>query len=252
MAKRDEIVANLNEFYCLDKIQDYGPQGLQVEGTEDVSTVVTGVSCSLALFEAAVAKGAQMIVVHHGLIWDRDPRRIVGLRRKRLKVLFDNDINLVAYHLPMDAHPEIGHSVLIGKDMGLTDVEPFGDYKGMALGARGHFQNPLAAEEVAKAVKEACGRDALVLGPKDKKITTVGIASGGGADMIVQAAAAGLDCFISGEAKENTQAFCFEAGITFIEAGHYNSEKPGVIALGKLMKERFSVDVHFVDLPNPI
>ena len=252
MAKRDEIVANLNEYYCVDKIHDYCPHGLQVEGTEDISTIVTGVSCSLALFEAAVAKGAQMIVVHHGLIWDRDPRRIVGVQRKRLKVLFDNDINLVAYHLPMDAHPEIGHSVLIGKDMGLSDVEPFGDYKGIALGAKGHYPTPMDASEVAKAVTKACGREALVLGPQDKKISTVGIASGGGADMIGQAADASLDCFISGEAKENTQAFCHEAGIVFIEAGHYNSEKPGVIALGELMKERFSVNVHFVDLPNPI
>ena len=252
MAKRDEIVAKLNEFFGVDKIKDYCPHGLQVEGTAEVKKVITGVSCSLALFEEAVERGAQMIVVHHGLLWTRDSLPIVGVKRKRIKTLLDNDINLVAYHLPLDAHPEIGHSALIAKGLGLVERKPFGDYIGLALGFSGRFENPQTVDDVARAVEKVCGREPLILGPKDKKISTLALASGGGVDMIGQAVSAGMDCFVSGEAKENTQAFCHEAGITFIEAGHYNSEKLGILALGDLMKERFDLEVEFVDLPNPI
>jgi len=252
MAHRDEIVAHLHEFLQAATVADYGPQGLQVEGAAEVTSVVTAVSCSLEVFERAAARGAQMVLVHHGLLWDRDPRRIVGVLRRRLKVLFDHDINLVAYHLPLDAHPEVGHSAVLAGDLGLVDREPFGDYRGLALGCRGRFDEPLPVAQVTALVERTCGRAPLVFGPTDRMLRTVAIASGGGADMAEAAVAAGLDCFITGEAREGTPAYCRETGLTFFEAGHYATEKPGIVALGERLAREFGLDVVFEDVPNPL
>lgn len=252
MQERDAIVRTLDEYFDVENISDYGPQGLQVEGAPMVESVLTAVSCSLELFERAADKGAQMIVVHHGLIWDRDSRRISGVKRRRLKVLFDNDISLLAYHLPLDAHPVIGHSALIAKDLSLVDRKPFASCKNIYLGVQGRLSEGLSASALAEEVEQICGREALVLGSEKKKIETVAIVSGGGASSLSQAIAEGIDCLISGEAKEETQALCRESSTVFIEAGHYNSEKPGILALGKMMTERFGLEVEFIDLPNPV
>lgn len=252
MILRDELMAQLNEYFNVSAIADYGPQGLQVEGTREVSTVVTAVSCSLELFERAAQLEADMIIVHHGLLWDRQPRQITGVMKRRLAVLFAHDINLVAYHLPLDAHPEIGHSVLIARGLGLTDIRPFGDYCGVALAAAGSFEEPLPVDQLASRVEALCGRQPLILGAQARAISTVAVASGGAGDMVRDVAAAGIECFITGEAKEPTQAYCDEVGMTFIEAGHYHSEKIGVIALGDLLRQRYELTVEFIDLPNPV
>lgn len=252
MAGRDEIVSFMNEYLSAGEIKDYCSNGLQVEGAEEISKIVSSVSCSLELFEEAAVRGAQMILVHHGLIWNVFPGVITGVLKNRLKALLDNDINLAAYHLPLDSHQEIGHSAMIAKGIGLQDLKPFGSYNGAFLGVRGTSPAPVALGELCSRITATCGRKTMVLGAEKDFVSNVAIVSGGGGDMASQAVDAGMDVFISGEAKEHTQAFCHETGLTFIEAGHYHSERPGVIALGDILSAKFNVDVEFVDISNPV
>jgi dinuclear metal center YbgI/SA1388 family protein len=252
MAGRDEIVKFINEYLSAGTIKDYCTNGLQVEGSEEITRIVSGVSCSLELFEEAAVRGAQMILVHHGLIWNVFPGVITGILKKRLKSLLDNDINLVAYHLPLDSHQEIGHSAMIARGIGLENLKPFGAYNGGFIGVSGTSPSPVSLVKLSEMVTALCGRKTMVLGSKKDFVSNVAIVSGGGGDMASQAVDAGMDVFISGEAKEHTQAFCQETGLTFIEAGHYHSEKPGVIALGELLSEKFNIPVEFFDIPNPV
>jgi len=252
MAKRSDIVDFINDYLSIDDIKDYCKNGLQVEGAEEVTKIVSGVSCSLQLFEEAAKRNAQMVLVHHGLIWNHFPGCITGVFKNRFKALFDHDLNLVSYHLPLDAHQEIGHSAMIAKGIGLENLKPFGSYNGAHIGVSGEYINSLSLENVCEKITSVCGRKTLVLGENKTKVVKVAIVSGGGGDMASQAVDCGMDVFISGEGKEHSQAYCQEAGITFVEAGHYHSEKPGIIALGKLISEKFPIEVEFVDIPNPV
>lgn len=252
MAGRDEVISFMNEYLSAGDIKDYCSNGLQVEGGEEITKIVSSVSCSLELFEEAAVRGAQMILVHHGLIWNVFPGVITGVLKNRLKALLDNDINLAAYHLPLDSHQEIGHSAMIAKGIGLGNLKPFGSYNGAFLGVSGTSPAPIALRELCNRVTATCGRKTMVLGAAKGFVSSVAIVSGGGGDMASQAVDAGMDVYISGEAKEHTQAFCQETGLTFIEAGHYHSERPGVIALGDLLSEKFDIDVEFVEIPNPV
>jgi len=252
MAGRDEIVSFINEYLSAGDIKDYCVNGLQVEGAEEITKIISGVSCSLELFEEAAVRGAQMILVHHGLIWNVFPGVITGTFKNRLKALMDNDINLGAWHLPLDSHQEIGHSAMIAKGIGLENLKPFGSYNGRFIGVSGTSPAPIALPELCERVTKTCGRKTMVLGAEKNFVSSVAIVSGGGGDMASQAVDNGMDVFISGEAKEHTQAFCKETGLTFIEAGHYHSERPGVIALGDLLAEKFDIEVEFIDISNPV
>ncbi len=252
MAKRDEIVRFMNEYLSAGDYKDYCKNGLQIEGTHEVTKIVTGVSCSLELFERAAQEGAQMVLVHHGLIWNMFPGVITGVMKQRMKVLFDHDMNLCSYHLPLDGHQEIGHSAMIAKGIKLPSWEPFGSYNGAFIGVHGTYSAPVKLADVCARIKETCGRETLVLGPERDLVNSVAIVSGGGGDLAEQALEAGADVFISGEAKEQSQAFCREAGLTFIEAGHYYSERPGILALGDLLASHFNIEVVFVEIPNPV
>ena len=252
MAGRDEIISFINEYLSSRDIKDYCTNGLQVEGAEEINKIVSGVSCSLELFEEAAVHGAQMVLVHHGLLWNIFPGVVTGVLKNRLKLLLDNDINLGAWHLPLDSHQEIGHSAMIAKGIGLEKLKPFGSYNGVSIGVSGTSPAPIALPELCERITATCGRKTVVLGAKKDFVSSVAIVSGGGGDMASQAVDSAMDVFISGEAKEHTQAFCKETGLTFIEAGHYHSERPGIIALGDLLAEKFGVKVEFVDIPNPV
>ena len=260
MAERDEIIAYLDELLDAPAFEDYGPNGLQVAGAREVETVVTGVSAHLELFGRAAALGAQLVLCHHGLLWNKQPLAIDERRRARLKALFDADMSLAAYHLPLDAHREVGNNALICAELGLEQGEPFGSAGGRPIGLVGHAPGGgLAAGELFRRCSEIFstrGEDwerlPLLLGEGPETVRRVAIVSGGGAGMLGDAADAGLDAFLTGEPSEPAMAEAREAGIHFVAAGHYATETFGVRRLGDLIAERFGVEHRFVDVPNPV
>jgi dinuclear metal center YbgI/SA1388 family protein len=248
MADRDEIVTWADEYLDLASYPDYGPMGLQVVGAADVEKLVCGVSASRELFERAAAAGAQMVLVHHGLLWDKEPRRIGPVTRERLRALFDADLSLVAYHLALDAHPEVGNNALLCAELGIEREGRVAD----GYGFGGRLADPIPVTELAERVQELLGREPLVFSYGPEHVQRVAVCSGGAARYLAEAAAGGYDCFLTGEADEPTKHAAKEAGIHFVAGGHYATETLGVRALAARIGERFAVAWEFVDLPNPV
>ncbi len=252
MAARDEIIAFLDELLEARDWPDYGPNGLQVPGAEEVETVVTGVSAHAELFERAAEADAQLVVTHHGILWDAPSRRITPQLKARLEILFANDISLAAYHLPLDAHPEHGNNALICAELGLERGEPFGEAKGRPLGFVGRSAEGVGNPQLVEQCREVFGQEPLVFDSGPEVVHAVGVVSGGGSHEIATAAEMGLDALVTGEPSEHAMADAREAGITFIAGGHYATETFGARRLGELVAERFGVEQRFVAVPNPI
>jgi dinuclear metal center YbgI/SA1388 family protein len=253
MAQITQLIAALDELLQPAGFRDLGPNGLQVPGAREVTRVVTGVSARLELCERAVALGAQLVLVHHGLFWDFQPTGLTPLLAERLRPLFKHDVNLAAYHLPLDAHPQVGNNALLAAALGCETQRPFGDYKGTPIGRAGTFSGEgIALDDLRARVYEATGREPLLLGAGPERIRTIGVVSGSAADTLHEAAAQGLDAFLTGEPREHITAEAEELGLHFVAAGHYATETLGVRALGELLAERFGIEHEFVDLPNPV
>jgi dinuclear metal center YbgI/SA1388 family protein len=252
MAHIDDIIRTLDELLRPSDFQDLGPNGLQVPGAAEVSHVLTGVSATLELHQRAVELGAQLVLVHHGLFWNFRPAGLTPLLAARLRPLFKHDINLAGYHLPLDAHPEVGNNALLARALGCVDVEPFGAYKGTFIGRRGRFAAPLTVSELQERVHAATGREPLLLGAGPERIGSIGIVSGSAADTLDEAVAAGLDAFLTGEPREHITAEAAEHRVHFVAAGHHATETFGVRALGELLADRFGVQHTFVDQRNPV
>ncbi len=253
MARVAELIAALDELLEPAAYRDLGPNGLQVPGASEVSRVVTGVSAQRELAERAVELGAQLVLVHHGLFWDFQPTGLTPMLAERLRPLFKHDINLAAYHLPLDAHPEVGNNALLARELGCEEHAPFGDYRGTPIGRRGTFAEPgLTLDELRARVRVTTDREPTILGAGPERIRTIGIVSGSAADRLPEAVDAGLDALLTGEPREHVMADAREAGIHFIAAGHYATETFGVRALGDLLAERFGIEHVFVDIPNPV
>lgn len=252
MAQRDEIAAFLDDYLDVARIRDHGINGLQVEGKEKVEKVAVGVSASLELFRRAAKAGADMVIVHHGLFWSNSPREITNVMKHRLKALFDYDITLLAYHLPLDSHPEIGNNAQIAKLLGLSvESREFGLYDSTSLGVIGVTAEPVSFASFAQSVASALSVSPYVLASGPEMVSRIGIISGGAASQIHEAIVRECDVYVTGETGEPTPAMAKEGHINFIGVGHYNSEKYGPIALGRLVQERFGVTVEFIDIPNP-
>jgi dinuclear metal center YbgI/SA1388 family protein len=247
MADRDEIVAFANEFLDIGSYPDYGPMGVQVLGAEQVEKIVCSVSASRELFERAAAAGGQMVLVHHGLFWDKDSRVVGAIMRERLRALFDADLTLVAYHLALDAHPEVGNNALLARELGVEPERRFTEW-----GYGGPLPKPLGVSEVAERVQKKLDRMPLVFSYGREEIERVAILTGGAARYVLEAAAEGYDCYVTGEADEPTKHAAKEAGIHFVAGGHYATETLGVRALTAKLAEEFGVEWEFVDLPNPV
>lgn len=248
-----QMVAELDELLDAEGTADYCPNGLQVEGRHEVSTVVTAVSASRALFEVAAAREADAILVHHGILWNAsEAARIVGTLRERIRILMENDISLIAYHLPLDRHIELGNAAQLARRLGLEELEPFGVHSGAPTGVCGVFYEPVDPLEFSAAVAEACEREPQVFPGKPGAISSVGIVTGGAQREFHQAVAAGLDAYITGEATEWVLHQAAEDGVHYIAAGHYATETFGVRALGRWLTEHHGLDVEFIDLPNPV
>ena len=253
MASLSEIVAELDLLLDPDAFSDYGPNGLQVQGREEVTHVATGVSASVELFERAIDAGAQLILTHHGLFWDGDDPRVLGARRDRLRLLLTADVSLVSYHLPLDAHPVLGNNALIAAGLGLSDRQPFAQHRGRAIGVRASAPGDgITPAELVARTAALTEREPLAFLSGPPLVRSVGIVSGGGARSVEDAIAAGLDAFITGEPAEWAQALTREAGIHFLAAGHHATETFGPRALGEHLRARFGVA--WTDLPveNPV
>jgi dinuclear metal center YbgI/SA1388 family protein len=252
MAPLTEVIQYLDGLLDIGNFQDYGPNGLQVPGSPDAGVVVTGVSSHLELFERATEIGAQLVVAHHGLFWDFHPRTVSPAMRARLRVLFEGDIALAAYHLPLDAHPDVGNNALICEALGLERAEPFGDHRGQTVGFVGRSAEGIAIGELRSRCARAFGQDPFVWDAGPETVHSVGIVSGAAASSFGEAIEKGLDAFLTGEPAEHVMADARESGTHFIAAGHYATETFGVRRLGELLVERFGVEHHFVEVPNPI
>jgi dinuclear metal center YbgI/SA1388 family protein len=253
MPSLHELIDHLDAELDIDAFEDYGPNGLQVPGRQQVRTVVTGVSAQTELFERAAKLGADLVVVHHGLLWNAAPRRIDTAFKRRLKLLFDHDMSLAAYHLPLDAHSELGNNALIANALGATDRRSFAQHRGRPLGVSARFEGDgITPQELFARVEKITERAPLTFEAGPAQIRSIGIVSGGGAAHIQDAIQQGLDAFLTGEPTERVMADAREAGVHFIAAGHYATETFGVRRLGELLAAHFEVRDEFVDIPNPV
>jgi dinuclear metal center YbgI/SA1388 family protein len=247
-----ELVRYLDEYLDAGATSDYGPNGLQVEGAATVRKLVTGVSACRDLFLRAVATAADAVLVHHGLFWRNTPQPLVGVQFARVAELVRNGLALLAYHLPLDRHPEVGNNALAARALGLGDLAPFARHEGSHVGWQGTFASPIAAAELAARCAELYGQQPLLLGDGERLVQRVGIVSGAAQGELHDAIAGGLDAFITGEASEWVTNVARESGVVYLAAGHYASERLGVRALGEHLAERFGIAVEFVDVPNPV
>jgi len=250
---RDELVTYLTDLLSADEGHDMCPNGLQVEGSEKVQKVVLGVSSCLELFQEAVRRGADTVLVHHGLFWNKSPAQLVGVQYRRVAELIKNDLNLIAYHLPLDRDLKVGNNAVAAERFGLEEIEPFGDYRGFPIGVRGRFPSPPTAEEFLAKAQEVFAHPCdlrFLEGPA--RVETLGLISGGAQGEFYRAIDEGLDAFITGEVSEWVMNLARESKTHYVAAGHYATERLGIQALGEKVRERFGVEVEYVDVPNPV
>jgi dinuclear metal center YbgI/SA1388 family protein len=246
MAGRDEIVAYANELLEIERFPEFAPQGLQVVGAPEVTTIACGVSCSRELFERAVELGAELVLVHHGLFWRNEPLVVDARLRGRLEALFRGDASLLAYHLALDAHPTLGNNAQLAARVGATPVGPF---EVVGLGCT---IDAVRVEDLAARVAGAVGRTPLVLRGDDREIRRLAVSTGAAGHDLVPAAHEGYDALLTGEPEEPSSATARELGIHLLAAGHYASEQFGVQALAAHLADRFELEWHFVEVANPV
>ena len=248
--QRNELLNYLNEFLDISAFKDICPNGLQVEGRDNVNKIVTAVSAGVELFEKAAACKADAVLVHHGIILDFERPIYKGGYKKRVKILLENDINLFAYHLPLDAHPEIGNNILLAQKLGLSNCQPFADSRGQFIGFRGDTGG-ISAESFFEKIKDLVNDQALIFPFGKDTINSAGIISGGAQKDVKQAVEENLDLYLTGEVSEHIMNYVKEEGIHFAAAGHYATERFGITALGEHLAQKFGLDAEFIDIPNP-
>ncbi len=248
MMERDTLRSTLDTLLDAARFRDYCPNGLQVEGRASVGRVVSGVTASLALIERAIEANADAILVHHGLFWKGDDMRIVGPKKKRLELLLRHGINLFAYHLPLDAHAQLGNNAQLAQWLGFAVTGRFAEQD---IGFLGELAAPLPAEALTARVSAALGRPALVVGPLGRVVKKIAWCTGGAQGYFEAAIAAGCDAFLSGEISEQTTHLARETGVPYIAAGHHATERYGVQAVGAWLQAQFGVEHQFVDDDNP-
>ena len=245
--RRDHLQGEIDTYLDCARFTDYCPNGLQVEGREEIARIVTGVTASLALIERAIALRADALLVHHGYFWRGEDPRIIRQKRKRLGLLLAADLNLFAYHLPLDAHGEVGNNVMLARRLGWSVQGRFGKQQ---LGCLGSAPQATIGQ-LAQAVARELGRTPLVVGEADAPVGTLAWCTGGAQDWIEDAWAAGARTFVSGEISEPTAHFAREMGITYLACGHHATERDGIRALGDHLAAHYGLDHVFIDLDNP-
>lgn len=247
MARRDDILAFADALLEVDRFPEYGRPGLQVLGADEVTRIACGVSSSLELFERAAAAGAELLLVHHGLFWRNEPLVVDRRLRGRLEALFAANVTLAAYHLALDAHPEIGNNALLAELLGATRAGAFAE-----LGADARLDEPIGIDELAARLREATGREPLVFAHGPERIERIAVGTGRGGFLLIQAAHEGYDAVVTGEPEEPALSTARELGIHFLAGGHYATETFGVQALAARLAAEFGLAWEFVDVPNPV
>ena len=245
---REQLRNTLDTLLDAARFRDYCPNGLQVEGRADVQRVVSGVTASLALIERAVELEADAILVHHGLFWKGDDMRVTGPKKRRLELLLKHGINVFAYHLPLDAHAELGNNAQLAQRLGFRITGRFAEQE---IGFLGDLLSPLPAEALTASVSAALGRKALVVGPHERPVRLIAWCTGGAQGYFEQAIAAGCDAFLSGEISEQTTHLARETGVPYIAAGHHATERYGVQAVGAWLENTHGIEHQFFDDENP-
>lgn len=241
-----------NRLLSIDSFADYCPNGLQVEGRVKVTRLVSGVTASMELIEAAIDARADAIVVHHGYFWKGEDACVTGMKRARLQRLLGTDTSLLAYHLPLDAHPELGNNAQLAEQLGFQRQGTFGNDAGLTLALYGSLPQPLTAAALCGLIDERLGRMPLHVPGRQSSIQTVGWCTGAAQSYIDAAVGQGLDAFISGEISEQTVHVARECGIHYFAAGHHATERYGVRALGEHLAGQFDIEHRFIDIDNPV
>ncbi len=241
-----------NQLLEPDKYQDASYNGVQVDTQQPISKLVTGVSASEALIQRAAAAGAQAVLVHHGIFWSGVSPVIRGSTYKRVQALLEHGMGLLGYHLPLDAHGELGNNIQLAGRLGLSDPQPWGKYHGMTIGFGGTLDPPLAVGEVVSRIEQAVGREVLHLPGGPEQVRRVAVVSGGAAMMAPDAARDGFDLFLMGEPTESSMHFAAEEQIHTVAGGHHATETFGARALGERVASELEIEVEHIDLPNPV
>jgi dinuclear metal center YbgI/SA1388 family protein len=247
--KREELIRYLDELLEPEQFRDYCPNGLQVEGAGDVQRIVAGVTACQALIDAAVERGADTLLVHHGWFWRGEDNRVTGFRKARMQTLLGRDINLIAYHLPLDAHPELGNNARLAALLDWRVEERFGEQH---IGWLGRLAAPQTLVELERQIAAQLRRAPLTIGDGARRIERLAWCSGGGQGYFEQAVTLGADVFVSGEISEHAVHLARETGVAYIAAGHHASERLGVQALADHLAARFGLECEFVDIDNPV
>jgi len=249
MVKINELTHYTQQLMRVERFKDYCPNGLQVEGRQDIRKIVSGVTASMALLEAAHKADADLVLVHHGYFWRNEDARIIGIKRNRIAFLMKNDLNLMAYHLPLDAHAELGNNVQFGKLLGLNAVDYAGDEN---LVAYAELEMPITLDDFLLRIESSLQRRPMFVGDRNKLIKKVAWCTGAAQSYIEAAAALGADVFISGEISEQTTHQALEMGVAYVSAGHHATERYGIKALGEHLAVRFNLEHEFIDIDNPV
>lgn len=253
MIRLVQLVSYLSELLEPNKFKDYCPNGLQVEGRDTIATLVTGVSATQALINAAIEKNADAILVHHGFFWKNENPTIVGMKYRRIKSLMTHDMSLLAYHLPLDAHDEFGNNIQLAKELQIAFSDTFEVEPGLNLGFIGSLRSSMSGNALSTHISRQLGRDPLHVAPAETRmIKKVAWCTGGAQDYIIPALSHDIDAFITGEASERTVHVAIENNIHFFAAGHHATERYGVKALGEHLSRKFDLTHYFIDIDNPV
>jgi dinuclear metal center YbgI/SA1388 family protein len=247
--RREELGACLDELLEVAHFRDYCPNGLQVEGRDEIRRIVCGVTASQALIETAIARKADALLVHHGWFWKGEDGRVTGFRKRRMQALLAHDINLFAYHLPLDGHPALGNNAQLATLFGWQVERRFGEHE---LGCLAVLPAPTFAGAIARQAAQLLGRTPLLIGDEQQAVQRVAWCSGGAQDWFEEAIVAGADLFMSGEISEQTTHLARESGVAYLAAGHHATERYGVKALAAYLVARYGLDAEFIDIDNPV
>ena len=247
--QRAELDSYLEHYLEVARFSDYCPNGLQVEGGERVERIVTGVTASLELLTAAIAANAQAVIVHHGYFWKGEDLRVVGVRRRRLALLLENNLNLYAFHLPLDAHIEVGNNAALARVLGLSIEGRCGEHD---LVFHGRAEADMSLGDVAARISQRLERDPLVIGDMSRPVKRIAWCTGAAQGYFEDAVRAGVDVYVSGEISEQTVHLARESGVAYIAAGHHATERYGVQALGAHLAQRFALEHQHIDIANPV
>ena len=247
--KREELTRYLDTLLEVARYRDYCPNGLQVEGRDEIGHIVAGVTASQALVDAAIERRADALLVHHGWFWRGEDGRVTGVRKARLQSLLRHDINLIGYHLPLDGHPELGNNAQLASRLGWVVDGHFGEQD---IGWHGHVAESMMLDELTRQIGNELKRTPLVIGNGAKAIRHIAWCSGGAQSYFEQALALGVDAFVSGEISEQHVHLARESGVAYIAAGHHATERFGVQALVRHLADEFGLEGEFVDIDNPV